>query len=186
MSTAVRTFGKQEIANLTKVIESGNFAHHKGGFIDRFEQEFAEDYDVKHAIAGASAMVLMHAIPGAIGAGAGDEIICDPVVQFHGIACLHGNVVPVWADVRKDDFLLDPEAGRAAHDQYTDLQTAVLDIVATLQPVGPDRVAKELANKGMKVSPAEVLEIMEGLRSAFPRKLSHAGPERFAYHDLSR
>ncbi|MDP6111797.1 MAG: DegT/DnrJ/EryC1/StrS family aminotransferase [Planctomycetota bacterium] len=111
MSTAsVRSFGKQEIRNLTKVIESGNFAHHSGGFIDKFEKEFAEDFGAKHAIAGATAMLLMHAIPGAIGAGAGDEIICDPVVQFHGIAGLHGNVVPVWADIRKDNFLLDPKA----------------------------------------------------------------------------
>ncbi len=80
MSTAsVRSFGKQEIRNLTKVIESGNFAHHSGGFIDKFEKEFAEDFGAKHAIAGATAMLLMHAIPGAIGAGAGDEI-SDSVV----------------------------------------------------------------------------------------------------------
>ncbi|MBI2194263.1 MAG: DegT/DnrJ/EryC1/StrS family aminotransferase [Planctomycetes bacterium] len=110
MAQPVKTFGKQEIRNLTKVIKSGNFAHHRGGFIDQFEQAFAKEFGAKHAIAGASAMVLMHAIPGAIGAGAGDEIICDPVVQFHGVASLHGNVVPVWADVRKDNFLLDPKS----------------------------------------------------------------------------
>lgn len=54
-------------------------------------------------------MLLMHAIPDAIGAGAGDEIICDPVVQLHGIACLHNNVIPVWADVRPDNFLMDAD-----------------------------------------------------------------------------
>mgnify|MGYP005846217809 FL=1 len=51
----------------------------------------------------------MHAIPDAIAAGAGDEIICDPVVQLHGIACLHNNVIPVWADVRPDNFLMDAD-----------------------------------------------------------------------------
>ena len=110
MPAPLRTYGKQEIRNLTKVIESGNFAHHQGGFIDQFEAEFAKDFGAEHAIAGATAMLLMHAIPGAIGAGAGDEIICDSVVQFHGVACLHSNVIPVWADVRKDNFLLDPKA----------------------------------------------------------------------------
>jgi dTDP-4-amino-4,6-dideoxygalactose transaminase len=110
MRTSVRSYGKQEIRNLTKVIESGNFAHYGGGFIDKFEKEFAKDLGAQHAIAGATAMVLMHAIPGAIGAGAGDEIICDPVVQFHGVSCLHGNVIPVWADVRPDNFLLDPKS----------------------------------------------------------------------------
>lgn len=110
MAKAVRSYGKQEIRNLTKVIESGNFAHCSGGFIDKFEKEFAKDFGAEQAIAGATAMLLMHAIPGAIGAGAGDEIICDPVVQFHGVACLHSNVIPVWADVRDDNFLLDPKA----------------------------------------------------------------------------
>lgn len=101
-------FGKAEIRNLTKVIKSGCFCDKRGGFMDEFRRDFARDLQAKHAISGGAAMLLMHAIPGAIGAGAGDEIICDPVVQFHGIACLHNNVVPVWADVRPDNFLMDP------------------------------------------------------------------------------
>ena len=103
----INKYGQEEIANLTKVIESGNFADHQGGFMDRLRHDFAVATGAKHSITAATAMLLMHAIPGAIGAGAGDEIICDPVVQFHGIACLHNNVVPVWADVRPDDFLMD-------------------------------------------------------------------------------
>lgn len=104
------TFGKAEIRNLTKVIESGCFCDKKDGFMDQFRHDFAETLEAKHALTGGAAMLLMHAIPGAIGAGAGDEIICDPVVQFHGIACLHNNVVPVWADVRPDNFLMNPDS----------------------------------------------------------------------------
>ena len=103
-------FGKEEVRNVTKVVESGSFADHAGGFIPKFERDFEKALDAKHAIAGASAMVLMHAVPGAIGAGPGDEVICDPIVQFHGVALLHGNVVPVFADVRPDNFLLDPKS----------------------------------------------------------------------------
>lgn len=106
-------YGKEEIENLTKVIESGWFCDKAGGFMDQFRNDFAQALDAKTAITGATAMVLMHAIPGAIGAGAGDEIICDPVVQFHAIACLHNNVVPVWADVRPDNFLMDPASVEA-------------------------------------------------------------------------
>ncbi len=102
-------FGKREIRKLKKVIRSGNFADHAGGFMDELRGDFADALDAQHAICGATAMLLMHAIPPAIGAGAGDEIICDSVVQFHGIACLHNNVVPVWADVRPDNFLLDAD-----------------------------------------------------------------------------
>ena len=103
-------YGRAEIRNLEKVIESGCFCDKRGGFMDKFREDFAKAYGVKHALSGGAAMLLMHAIPGAIGAGAGDEIICDPVVQFHGIACLHNNVIPVWADVRKDNFLMDPKS----------------------------------------------------------------------------
>jgi perosamine synthetase len=102
-------YGQEEITNLTKVIESGNFADHQGGFMDQLRRDFAAATGAKHAITGATAMLLMQTIPGAIGAGAGDEIICDPVVQFHGIACLHNQVTPVWADVRPDDFLMDAD-----------------------------------------------------------------------------
>ncbi len=103
-------YGKAEIRNLTKVIESGRFCDHRGGFMDKFRADFAKAYGAKHALTGGSAMLLMHAIPGAIGAGAGDEIICDPIVQFHAIACLHNNVVPVWVDVRPDNFSMDPKS----------------------------------------------------------------------------
>jgi dTDP-4-amino-4,6-dideoxygalactose transaminase len=78
-------FGKAEIRNLSKVIESGFFCDKRGGFMDQFRADFAKALHAKHAITGGSAMLLMHAIPGAIGAGAGDEIIVDPVVQFHAI-----------------------------------------------------------------------------------------------------
>ena len=69
------TFGKAEINNLIKVIESGCFCDKAGGFMDQFRRNFATAQEAEHAIAGATAMLLMHAIPGAIGAGAGDEII---------------------------------------------------------------------------------------------------------------
>ena len=104
------TYGREEIENLTRVIESGVFCDKAGGFMDQFRSDFAAALGAKHAITGATAMLLMQAIPGAIGAGAGDEIICDPVVQFHGIACLHTNLIPVWVDVRPDNFLMDPDS----------------------------------------------------------------------------
>lgn len=102
-------FGEAEVKNLTEVLKSGNFCDKSGGFMDQFRDEFAKKLESKHAISAATAMLLMQAIPGAIGAGAGDEIIVDPVVQFHAIACLHNNIVPVWADVRPDNFLMDAD-----------------------------------------------------------------------------
>jgi dTDP-4-amino-4,6-dideoxygalactose transaminase len=103
----MQKYGQEEIDNLTKVIQSNDFADHAGGFMDQLRQEFAAAHGAKHAITAATAMLLMQAIPGAIEAQDGDEIICDPVVQFHGIACMHTRLTPVWADVRPDNFLMD-------------------------------------------------------------------------------
>lgn len=105
----MQKYGQEEIQNLKKVIEDGNFADHAGGFMDQLRQEFAAANGAKYAITAATAMLLMQAIPGAIGAKDGDEIICDPVVQFHGIACMHNRLKPVWADVRADNFLMDAD-----------------------------------------------------------------------------
>jgi perosamine synthetase len=102
-------YGQEEIMNLTKVIESGNFADHAGGFMDQLRHDFTVATGAKYAISAATAMLLMQAIPGAIGAKDGDEIICDPVVQFHGIACMHNRLTPVWADIRADNFLMDAD-----------------------------------------------------------------------------
>jgi perosamine synthetase len=77
--------------------------------MDQLRQDFAAAHGAKYAITAATAMLLMQAIPGAIGAKDGDEIICDPVVQFHGIACMHTRLTPVWADVRPDNFLMDAD-----------------------------------------------------------------------------
>jgi perosamine synthetase len=103
-------YGQAEIRNLTEVIRSGIFCDKRGGFMDQFRHDFARALHAKHGISGATAMLLMQAIPAAIGAGPGDEIICDPIVQFHGIACLFNNIVPVWADVQPNDFLMDPKS----------------------------------------------------------------------------
>ena len=75
-------FGKEEIRNLTKVIESGVFCDKRGGFMDGFRTEFARALHAKHALTGGSAMLLMHAIPGAIGAGAGDGLGGCPAGQL--------------------------------------------------------------------------------------------------------
>ena len=102
-------FGREDIENLTKVIESGKLGDHPRGFMDQFKADFCAVTGSKHTILAATAMLLMQAIPGAIGAGAGDEIICDALVHFHALACLHNNIVPVWADLRTDNYLMDPD-----------------------------------------------------------------------------
>jgi transposase len=61
----------------------------------------------------------------------------------------------------------------------------ILDIVAELQPVTAARVQQELATRhGIQADLEQVIKYMEWLRSGFPRKLAHAGPDLWTVVDL--
>jgi len=106
-------FDGPELGYLKDVLDSGAISGRAGGYVGRLEAGFAEAFGVKHAIAANSAMSLLIASMYAAGAGAGDEVICDPLVQFHAIACLWQNAHPTWADVCADTWLMDPASAQA-------------------------------------------------------------------------
>ena len=62
----------------------------------------------------------------------------------------------------------------------------VMDIVEELQPVTAKRVHEELARRhGIEANLDQVVRYMEYLRSSFPRKLAHAGPDAWVVIDLA-
>jgi len=61
----------------------------------------------------------------------------------------------------------------------------IFAIVEELQPVSAQRVREELERRHAMAAPLEqVVRYMEFLRSGFPRKLAHAGPELWIVVDL--
>ncbi len=106
-------FDGKELEYLKEILASGQLSGQDSGFKGKVEAAFAEAYGVKHAIAGSAAMSLLIASMYAAGAGAGDEVICDPLVQFHAISAMWQNAHPTWADVCPDTWLMDPESARA-------------------------------------------------------------------------
>lgn len=62
----------------------------------------------------------------------------------------------------------------------------IMDIVEELQPVTAQRVCEELKRRhGMDPEFDPLVRYMEWLRSSFPRKLAHAGPDAWAVIDLA-
>ena len=106
----VRIFDDEDLAMVKEVLDSGDLCSIGGKMTPRFERAFAEEMKVKHAVAMNSAMSVLHAAVAAAGAGAGDEVICDPLVQFGAVAAMYNNAIPVFADVRRDTHLVDPES----------------------------------------------------------------------------
>ena len=81
-----------------------------GKEVRRFEADFAAHFKVKYAISVNSATSGLIAALGACGLGPGDEVITT-CLSFNAtaISILGFNAIPVFADINKDNFCLDPK-----------------------------------------------------------------------------
>ncbi len=80
-----------------------------GGMNARFEEVFASKFGVKHAITANSGTSTLHQALMAFGVKPGDEVITPPLGPFMCTSTiLHAGAVPVYADVDKETFLIDP------------------------------------------------------------------------------
>jgi hypothetical protein len=78
------------------------------------------------------------------------------------------------------------ESGTVKPVEYTAVEKAILDIVKAHGPVEPMEVINILdGHRGPHLDEHGTFKVMEDLRERFPYKLSHAGPRKYAYHDLS-
>jgi perosamine synthetase len=120
----VRVFGDEELSLVKEVLDSGNLSSFGGGkMTDRFEKEFAEALGAKYGVAMNSAMSVLHASVKAAGAGAGDEVLCDPVCVFGAVATMYNNAVPVFVDVKRETWNMDPDD---IEDKITDRTKALI------------------------------------------------------------
>lgn len=109
--------GEEELENVKEVFENGQFSRflgcwHKDFFggtqINALEKEWAEFFNVKHAIAVNSATSALYCAVGAIGTEPFDEIIVSPYTMCaSATAPLIYSAIPVFADVEPDCFCLD-------------------------------------------------------------------------------
>lgn len=109
---SVRIYDDADLSKLKEVLDSGRLCSIGGEFTPMLEQAFADAMGTKHGVAMNSAMSILHSSVAAADAGVGDEVVCDPIVQFAGIATMYNNAVPVFADVRRDTYNIDPQSIR--------------------------------------------------------------------------
>jgi dTDP-4-amino-4,6-dideoxygalactose transaminase len=104
--------GDEEIAEVVDSLRSGWIT--TGPKVKRFESDFAEYVESKHAIAVNSCTAGLHIALAALGVGVGDEVIV-PTLTFCSTAnvVVHLGARPVLVDVGKD-FNVTPEAIDAA------------------------------------------------------------------------
>ena len=103
-------YGEEEITAATTVLKSGKLARQSGSWVNQFEQDFAEKFGAKHAVAVSSGTAALHVALAALGIGPGDEVINTPHC-FIGTATpvVHSAAVPVFADIEPKTFNIDPQ-----------------------------------------------------------------------------
>jgi len=113
------TISKEELEAATRVIKSGklsgflgsNAKEFFGGFeVKSFEKQFKEKFGFGHAVCVNSATSGLQIALGALGVGAGDEVIVSPYSMCcSATAPLLYNAIPVFCDIEEDTLCLDPK-----------------------------------------------------------------------------
>jgi dTDP-4-amino-4,6-dideoxygalactose transaminase len=102
-----------EIDAVVDVLKSSWLA--PGPRVKAFEAAFAAYAGTKHAIALDSATAGMHLALVSMGIGAGDEVITTPTTFAASVnVIIHAGATPVLADIRLDDYCIDPAAIKSA------------------------------------------------------------------------
>ena len=117
----LRKFGEPELTYLKQVLDKGALSifEVENGMVERFEKAFAKYTGAKAAQAKANAMLGLAEAVSVSGAGAGTEIICDPVVHFGALATMYFNAVPRFADINPDTYNMDPASLEANISEHT-------------------------------------------------------------------
>ncbi len=113
-----KSMGEDEVAAATRVIRSGVLSafigapgeYFLGGAeVRAFEAKAAAYFGVRHAVTVNSWTSGLVAAVGAIGVEPGDEIITTPwTMSATAMAVLHWNAIPVFADIDRRSFNIDP------------------------------------------------------------------------------
>ena len=115
---AYNSIDKQEEEAVLRVLRSGKLSTYIGSWhkdfyggseVSALEEEWADFFNVKHAISVNSATSGLYAAIGAIGIEAGDEVIVTPyTMSASATAILLYGGIPVFADVEAEYFCIDP------------------------------------------------------------------------------
>lgn len=123
------SIGNEEIEAVKKVMETGILSQFLGAWhedfyggpkVKEFEQACKWFFGVKHAVTVNSWTSGLMAAIGAIGIEPGDEVIVSPwTMCASATAILNWNAIPVFADIDRDTFNLDPKSVEANITPYT-------------------------------------------------------------------
>ncbi|WP_042378720.1 DegT/DnrJ/EryC1/StrS family aminotransferase [Streptacidiphilus melanogenes] len=145
IAVAKPLIGEAEIEAAVRVLRSGNVV--QGPEVAGFEEEFSRLVGDRHCVAVNSGTSALQLTLLAMGVGPGDEVVV-PSFSFAATA----NAVrlvgaePVFADIERDSFCLDPEAAAAAISPRT---AAIMPVHLYGHPAAMDRLGALAERHGL-------------------------------------
>src|SRR5687768_37628 len=113
-------FGREEEDGVLRALRSAKWGKLDGGEVKRFEERFAAYCGAKHGIAVVNGTISLRIALMAAGIEAGDEVIIPPYTFFAtASAVVEANATPVFVDIDRATFNIDPVAIEAAITKRT-------------------------------------------------------------------
>ena len=183
------TIGKEEFKAALRVLKSGKLSGYVaasdntffgGKEVKKFESICKKYFKVKHAIAVNSWTSGLIAAVGALDIEPGDEIITTPwTMCATATAIVHWNCIPVFVDIEKDTFNIDPEK---IEKKITKRTKAIIAVDIFGHPCNFDRIKKIASKYKIKI----ILDSAHAIGSLYKGKktgsYSDIGGYSFNYH----
>lgn len=140
-------FGEDEENLVLQVLRSGAIA--QGPMVERFEDEFASHFGVEHAVAVNNGTTALVAALEVLDLEPGDEVITTPYTFVATLnAILESGATAVFADVRDEDFNIDPEA---VAEKISDRTRVLLPVHLYGQMADMDPLTTLSASLGLRI-----------------------------------
>jgi len=135
---ALPSIGNEEIEEVIDTLKSGWIT--TGLKTKKFEDKFKAYIGCEHAIAVSSCTAALHLALVAAGIGQGDEVITTPFTfAATGEVIIYVGATPVFVDIKKDTYNIDPDK---IEDAITSKTKAIIPVHFAGQPCDMDKILK--------------------------------------------
>jgi len=133
----------KELDYLTECVRTG-WISSQGEFVKQFESQMAQYCNCKHGVSTSSGTTALHLALAALNVGEGDEVII-PSFTFVAVGNVvaHTGAKPIFVDIEKDTWNIDPEK---IEDKITEKTKAIMFVHTYGHPCELDKII-EIAKK---------------------------------------